>query len=157
MDYVEQRPAWTLMNDPTHYTVCKFHTDPRGNRCAFGQSCEFMHYHQLHRPNIQEMTLSTLLTLNYFLSLLLAHLQPQNLDNRPANHQDSTLNANATPYIPLSEPIGGKHFENYLDCDCKLDVDDSAYDFRDATVDISVADQVLGAKAKAKSKCRGKR
>ena len=126
------------MNNPTHYTLCRFHTDPRGNRCAFGQQCEYMHYHELHRPNIQELTLSALLTLNYFLSLLLAQQQPQNL-----HHQSQVqLNANAAPYIPLSEPIGGKHFENYIEC--KVDIGDTTSEFLDDKIEIPSMDSVLG-------------
>ena len=136
---------WTLMHTPNYYTLCKFHTDPRGNRCAKGQLCDFMHIQQLHRPSIQEMTLSTLLTLNYLLSLLLAHFQHQIPQQLPANGQPAPLNANATTYIPLSEPIGGMRFENILDCDCKIDADDVKFDFLDEKVDNSAATHILNA------------
>ena len=143
---------WTLMHEPTYYTLCKFHTDPRGNRCAKGQLCEFMHVQQLHRPSIQEMTLSTLLTLNYFLSLFVTHFQHQNLHHppstSPANGQQTALNANATTYIPLSEPVGGMHFEPCLELDCKLDIDDVKSDFLDAEIDNSSATELLSAKPK---------
>jgi hypothetical protein len=47
---------WTIRNKNSVrvFHICKFHTAQKGNLCAYGDFCPFIHYEECHRPNIAE-------------------------------------------------------------------------------------------------------
>ena len=59
---------WTLMNEPSIFCLCKFHTAAGGNYCKYGGSCAFMHVRELHRPSMPEQATNLLQQLYSFAS-----------------------------------------------------------------------------------------
>jgi len=147
---------WTIRNKDSVrvFQICKFHTAQKGNLCAYGDFCPFIHYEECHRANIAEINVQrtlqqqladTLGQMNVVLSAILTALTSQCFSPQKAQRTND-------------EPTGDdvKH-------DTGAECDDDAVDMAksaaapkdaiddDAEADIKVLREVLKVEAKQKT------